>query len=150
VRRLLLSFFGAGWTPVLPGTAGSLATAALIHAAEATAGLGAAAAGLGLVYGVAVTLAWGGDVTRPDGRGDPGWVVADEVAGQSIASAGALVAFGWPTHLAAFLLFRVLDMTKPGPIRRLERLPGGVGVLMDDLGAGVVAGAVVGTMGWML
>ncbi len=77
---------------------------------------------------------------------DPGAVVLDEVAGQwtaatvlllarpGVLSAGALV--------GSFLLFRLFDVLKPWPVRRLERLPGGVGITADDLAAGVLAGLV--------
>jgi phosphatidylglycerophosphatase A len=74
--------------------------------------------------------------------GDPNEVVIDEIAGQAIALAGLHIAFPgpapWPGVLAAFALFRLLDVTKPGPIGALERLPGGLGIMADDLLAGLV------------
>jgi phosphatidylglycerophosphatase A len=145
--RLALAGLGAGWLPAAPGTWGSLLTAGVIAVAlpQATAAWWAT---LGLlVAGSLACLAWGGRAVRPDGRGDPGWVVADEVAGQALALVGLLPFVAGRPLLAcapwvavAFVLFRVLDITKPGPIRRLERLPGGLGVLADDLGAGLAAG----------
>ena len=76
---------------------------------------------------------------------DPGQVVIDEVVGQMIACA-PLTRWGAPIPLrlwiVSFLLFRLLDVWKPGPIRRLQSLPGGWGIMADDVAAGVVAGAL--------
>lgn len=69
-------------------------------------------------------------------RKDPGCVVSDELAGQWIALLAAPA--GWPWWLAAFVLFRFLDIRKPWPMRRLEKLPGGIGIVADDVYAGVV------------
>jgi len=74
-------------------------------------------------------------VARESGINDPGFVVIDEVAGQMIAMIG--VPLGWKYLLASFILFRGFDIVKPFPLRRLERLPGGTGIMMDDVGAGV-------------
>lgn len=87
---------------------------------------------------------------RRRGRGDPGPVVIDEVAGQWLCYAvaqpfvvlgdwRALALFG----AAGFLLFRAFDVVKPWPIRRLERLPGGIGIVADDLAAGALAGILL-------
>jgi phosphatidylglycerophosphatase A len=85
------------------------------------------------------------------GKGDPGEVVVDEVAGQAVAYLiGPLLL---PADLSmkqccfvtglGFLLFRVIDITKPWPIKKLESLPAGWGVLADDLLAGVFAGVIL-------
>jgi phosphatidylglycerophosphatase A len=91
-----------------------------------------AAAAVTLIGIPAATL-----VARAANLKDPQFVVIDEVAGQLVA----LVAVGlaWKTYLAGFILFRVFDMWKPFPIRHLERLPEGTGIVVDDLGAGVYA-----------
>ncbi len=76
-------------------------------------------------------------VARESGREDPGHVVIDEVAGQLIALIGLS-----PTWLHAALglvLFRFFDILKPPPIRQLERLPQGIGIMLDDVGAGIFA-----------
>ena len=143
VARHLLAAGGLGYVPALPGTVGSLGTSLAIYGAAHlghTPGLAAAAA-LALL-GTLITLRWAGRAMRPDGRGDPGWVVADEVAGQALASAPAVLLGYWEAHLLAFVLFRLFDILKPGPIQRLEALPGAPGVLLDDVGAGLVAGAL--------
>jgi phosphatidylglycerophosphatase A len=141
--RLLLTAFGAGLSPLAPGTVASLLTAGLIALAGSRPLLGVAAALACFAYGTVVTLLYGGRAHRPDGRGDPGWVVSDEVAGQAIASAAALAIGGPWAHAAAFVLFRAFDIAKPWPVGPLERVPGGAGVLLDDLAAGAIAGAIV-------
>jgi phosphatidylglycerophosphatase A len=76
-------------------------------------------------------------VAREAGREDPGFVVVDEVAGQWIA----LIAIhpDWRHALLALLLFRLFDIWKPWPIRRLEQLPEGTGIMLDDVAAGALA-----------
>lgn len=76
-------------------------------------------------------------VARESGQEDPGFVVIDEVAGQMIALIGVPV--HWKYLLASFILFRSFDITKPFPLRRLERLHGGTGIMLDDVGAGLYA-----------
>jgi phosphatidylglycerophosphatase A len=76
-------------------------------------------------------------VARESGIKDPGFVVIDEVAGQMIALIGVPV--HWKYLLAGFILFRSFDIVKPFPLRRLEALPGGTGIMMDDVGAGLYA-----------
>lgn len=76
-------------------------------------------------------------VARESGVEDPGFVVIDEVAGQMTSLIA--VPLDWKYLLASFILFRGFDITKPFPLRRLERLPGGTGIMMDDVGAGVYA-----------
>lgn len=147
--RLLLAFGGTGYSPVAPGTVASILTAAIIHAATVPEVAGQPATALHaclalLVAGCVATLAWGGTARRPDGRGDPGWVVADEVAGQALASTAAVVAGGIAAHALALIAFRVFDILKPPPVKQAERLTGGLGVLADDLVAGALAALVVG------
>lgn len=74
---------------------------------------------------------------RAYGKKDPSFVVIDEVAGQLIALIFAAVT--WKSLLAAFILFRAFDILKPPPIRQLERLPEGTGIMLDDVGAGLLA-----------
>jgi phosphatidylglycerophosphatase A len=80
-------------------------------------------------------------VARGSGVKDPQFVVIDEVAGQLIALIG--VPFGWKTFLAGFILFRGFDIVKPPPVRQLEALPGGTGIVVDDVAAGLYACAVM-------
>lgn len=76
-------------------------------------------------------------VARESGVKDPGFVVIDEVAGQLIALVGAPL--DWKYLLAGFILFRSFDIVKPFPLRRIERLSGGTGIMLDDVGAGLYA-----------
>jgi phosphatidylglycerophosphatase A len=92
---------------------------------------------------------WAAHVTALEsGNGDPGFVVVDEVLGQWVTLAGA-VSFNWKTWLAAFVLFRAFDIAKPVPLRRLERLHGGIGIVADDIGAGIYAALVLYAIGWI-
>jgi phosphatidylglycerophosphatase A len=76
-------------------------------------------------------------VEQESGRQDPGHVVIDEVAGQWIALIHTRVDL--PHLVAAFLFFRICDIVKPWPARRLESLPAGWGIMLDDVAAGVYA-----------
>ena len=75
------------------------------------------------------------------GKKDPGMVVIDEVLGQWVTLLGAPF-LSWKTLLSGFLLFRLFDIWKPGPVRKLERLPEGTGIVADDLAAGL-CGALI-------
>ena len=83
---------------------------------------------------------------RQTGRHDAGEVVIDEVAGQWIAL--LVVPLDWRWYVTAFLLFRIFDILKPGPVRMAEKLPGGVGVMADDIVAGVFAAVCLLIMQW--
>ena len=96
---------------------------------------------LALVIGIVVTIVLGVPAAtiaeRESGRTDPGFVVIDEVIGQWIALLASPA--DWRHGLIALVLFRLFDITKPFPIRRLERLPGGWGIVFDDVAAGLYA-----------
>jgi phosphatidylglycerophosphatase A len=76
-------------------------------------------------------------VARASAKKDPSFVVIDEVAGQLISLIA--VPLSWKTFLAGFILFRVFDILKPPPVRQLERLPEGTGIVLDDVAAGIYA-----------
>jgi phosphatidylglycerophosphatase A len=96
---------------------------------------------LALIVGIVVAILVGVPaatiVERQSGRTDPGFVVIDEVVGQWIALLGSPA--DWRHGLIALVLFRLFDITKPFPVRRLERLPGGWGIIFDDVAAGLYA-----------
>jgi phosphatidylglycerophosphatase A len=122
-----------------PGTWGSLATVLLWAAASSRIPIGARTLAT-IIATVAVTLIGipaATIVARAAGSKDPQFVVIDEVAGQLVALIA--IPLAWKTFLAGFILFRVFDMWKPFPIPRLERLPEGTGIVVDDLGAGLYA-----------
>jgi len=125
----------AGYVPIAPGTAGS-AIGLVVYAAVRTAG-SPIVEGLAMVV-VAVIGVWASGMAERYFRAvDPGPVVIDEVLGMLITL--AFIPVGWSGALAGFLLFRLFDIVKPFPSGRLERLPGGVGVMADDAMAAVYA-----------
>ena len=125
---------GAGYLPKAPGTFGSAVGLLLWLALPHVLWVQLLAIVLVTVAGI-----WSGTVAEQHfGRRDPGEVVIDEVAGMMITLALIPQAMGW-WLLVAFLLFRAADIVKPFPVNRLERLPGGLGIMADDLLAGVYA-----------
>jgi phosphatidylglycerophosphatase A len=135
------TFFGIGYIKPGPGTWGSVA-ATLLWAAFA---LGEHPSRqtllMATLVGIAVAIVLGVPAAtiaeREAGRTDPGFVVIDEVAGQWIAL--LFCPPDWAHALIALILFRLLDITKPFPVRRIERLPAGWGIVFDDVGAGLYA-----------
>jgi len=141
---LLASFFGVGFLRPGPGTWASACTALLWWAASSFLAPPAIrwfycilAACIVITVGIHVSTI----VARESGVADPGYVVIDEVAGQLIAM--IMVPHRWKYILASFILFRGFDILKPPPLRQLERLPEGSGIMLDDVGAGVYANIVV-------
>jgi len=135
------TFFGAGLSKPGPGTWGSVA-AVLLWAAVAW-GLhpSPTALLLILVTGIALSISLGVPAAtiaaRESGRKDPGFVVIDEVAGQWITLLFCPV--DWRHGLIALILFRLFDISKPFPVRQLESLPEGWGIVFDDVAAGLYA-----------
>jgi phosphatidylglycerophosphatase A len=133
VPLALATAFGAGYAPVAPGTWGS-AVGLLLWFLLPPSPLAQAIA----IVLVAFAGIWSGSIAeRHFGRSDPGQVVIDEVAGMLVTLFFNPV--GWRGAAGGFLLFRAADILKPFPARRLERLPGGLGIMADDLMAGVYA-----------
>jgi phosphatidylglycerophosphatase A len=135
------TFFGAGLGKPGPGTWGSVA-AFLLWAAETIGGRPTAHATLvGLLIWIALAIGLGIPaatiVARESGRKDPQFVVVDEVAGQWIAL--LFCPPDWRHGLIALIFFRLFDITKPFPVRQLEKLPEGWGIVMDDVAAGLYA-----------
>jgi phosphatidylglycerophosphatase A len=134
---LTATFFGTGYLHPGPGTWGSLATMLLWAAisyelpVDWRLPVNVALAALAVAVGIPASTR----VARACGLKDPQFVVIDETAGQLITLIGSPL--GWKTFLAAFILFRAFDITKPPPVRQLERLPEGTGIVVDDVGAGV-------------
>jgi len=136
------TWFGSGYAPVAPGTAGSLA--ALLIAIGLRYWLGISAVWIGALGTLLIAPGiWAaGVVAKEIGRTDPQIVVIDEVVGQWITIAGAST-LNWKSWLGAFALFRVLDMWKPWPARQLESLHGGTGIVADDVMAGIYGALVL-------
>jgi phosphatidylglycerophosphatase A len=136
VARLIASGFGCGWAPVAPGTVASLAATLLAAALLALSPWALAGAAL-LAVGSGI---WA--IRVAGGGGDPGWVVIDEIAGQWIA----LLFLSRPAPLGlivGFAAFRLLDITKRGPVGWAERRGGPVAVMADDVIAGAIAAVLL-------
>jgi phosphatidylglycerophosphatase A len=141
--RLVATFFGAGRLHPGPGTWGSLATVILwwlVSHAIAPEQQAMGAAGLAVLT-VLIGIPAATRVAHASGLKDPQFVVIDEVAGQLITLIAVPVS--WKSLLAGFILFRGFDIVKPPPVRQLERLPDGMGIVVDDVGAGLYALAVM-------
>jgi phosphatidylglycerophosphatase A len=124
---------GVGYAPMAPGTFGSAVGLLLWFVLPSSPLIQAAA-----VVAIVVIGSWSGTVAeRHFGREDPGQVVVDEVAGMLVTL--FLVPVGWIGAIGGFFLFRISDIIKPYPANRLERLPGGIGIMADDVMAGVYA-----------
>jgi phosphatidylglycerophosphatase A len=162
VSRLLTSCFGLGYLPVAPGTWGSLPPAIVFVLVFLSGSSGIEIAIVMAVLtlaGSAVCVKFAPAVITATGKKDPREVVADEFAGQALTFIPIVVAPGelwavsyccllaseniWVVAAIGFLLFRIFDIAKPWPIRKLERLAKGWGVLLDDLLAGLYAGIVL-------
>lgn len=142
---VIASVFGIGYFPFASGTVASLAAMpvaalVLLH----SGGMVLAAASL-VAFAVGVWAC--GDHVRATGRDDPSECVIDEVAGQWLACAFASVSL--PSLALAFFLFRLFDIWKPWPVGWADReLPGGLGVMADDMIAGLMAGVSVALAGY--
>ena len=145
---LLASGFGAGFFPVGPGTVGSLEAVAIFLAVAALR-LDRSQFVVAMILLIVASFAagvWAAERTcKVTGLDDAQVIVIDEVSGQLIALAPLAV---WPSFsitmvIAAFVLFRLFDIFKPYPIRKLEGLHGGLGVMADDTLAGIYAAALL-------
>jgi phosphatidylglycerophosphatase A len=143
---LIGTWFGCGYSPKAPGTVGSVAAIALAWPLYRIgfnnigfAALSIAALPLGIISASVVA--------RETGRKDPQIVVVDEVLGQWLTLGGAL-RLNLRSFLFALVLFRAFDILKPPPIRRIEQTPGGAGIVLDDMMAGVYGALVLFLMGW--
>ena len=125
----------SGLSPIIPGTAGSLA--ALIPCGLMS--LLPVRISAVLISAFIVLAVWAAEISEGlIGQKDPGCIVIDEIVGMMVTFIG--ISFTWKSVIAGFLLFRFMDILKPFPIRYLERtIPGGAGIVMDDLAAGIAA-----------
>jgi len=137
--RLTATFFSIGYLRPGPGTWGSAATVLLwwllthFIAPSGQAWTAIVLAILVIVVGIPAAT----QVARASGKKDPQFVVIDEVAGQVITLIAVPVS--WKSLLLGFILFRGFDIVKPPPVRQLEKLPEGFGIVIDDVAAGLYA-----------
>ena len=142
----IATWFGCGYVPVGPGTAGSLAALVIAIALDLAAGSGRGTFAI-LAAAVIPPGVWAaGAVAKRLNVADPSIVVVDEVAGQWVALLGA-TSLNWKSWLGCFLLFRLFDIWKPPPVRQIESLPGGWGIMADDILAGFYAALVIFVVG---
>jgi phosphatidylglycerophosphatase A len=153
VRRLALfiSTFGyVGYAPLAPGTCGSAAGLAVFYIVRSAESTSVELAAIALLFAVGI---WSGtEAEHHFGGVDPGPIVLDEVVGMLITLC-FLPVNAWGA-VVGFLVFRVLDVTKPFPSARLEKLPGGLGVMADDgmaaiYGNLVMRGLLLVAPGWL-
>ena len=143
----IATWFGCGYWPKGPGTAGSLGALLFVLLVSHGAGWTPREACLAVAIGFLPAVWAASHVAAHRGVEDPQVVVVDEVLGQWLALAG-MTAWTWPQVLAAFVLFRLFDIFKPPPVRQAERLPRGWGIVADDLAAGIYAALVLNLWGW--
>jgi phosphatidylglycerophosphatase A len=134
VVMFLATGFYTGKAPIAPGTFGTLPGLLLCWAISGISATGSVA----LILALIALAVWMADrAEKQIGSRDPGSIVIDEIAGMTVTLVG--LPFAWHTALAGFVVFRILDIAKPFPVRFLERrLSGGVGIVADDVAAGIM------------
>ena len=135
--KTVATFGGVGYFPVAPGTAATAVGVGLFYL------LGGAFLPclLAILAFFAVGVMASGHVEKSLNQKDPGIVVIDEIVGVLISLAG--LPLTWPVALSGFFLFRAFDMFKIYPVNRLEAIPGGWGIMLDDVMAGVYTNIVL-------
>ncbi len=134
----IISTFGyVGYCPVASGTAATAAGLVLIYFCHTSSMFYVILILAFLVLGIIAS----DYLEKRSGQKDPGIVVIDEVVGIMIAMIG--IPFTWKTALCGFFLFRALDMFKIYPINKFENLPGGMGIMMDDVMAGLYTNLIL-------
>jgi len=135
LAKVLATAFGAGYSPIAPGTCGTLVAVPIAYALAPLAPwqfvlVALAVTVIGIVVAAIADRAWGSH--------DNGRIVIDEVAGYLVTMI-AVDRRSWAALAVGFVVFRILDIVKPPPVRWLdEHLPGGWGVVLDDVAAGVI------------
>ncbi len=142
---------GLGYAPIAPGTFGS-AAGVVIYLLTCGWMLGSSswlAGQIGIALVITVIGVWAAGVAAVHfGRSDPSQAVIDEVAGQLVTYLGTGV--GWKGAIVGFFLFRALDIVKPWPANRLESLHGGLGIVADDVMAGLYGCAMLHLAIWLV
>ena len=148
LAKLLATVGGLGYCPLAPGTVGSLAGLGLSLAAARVCSPVANFLCAVVLCGVAV---WASDrLARDTGYADPSFVVIDETAAMWLVVAGLPPLAPWWLVPIGFVGFRVFDIWKAPPLRRLEQLPGGWGIVLDDVGAAAYTLLVVQGVMWLM
>ncbi|NOZ62835.1 MAG: phosphatidylglycerophosphatase A [Calditrichaeota bacterium] len=139
------TFFGIGHSPFAPGTMGAIAATIIYWYFLPSGGLVWFLALIAItLIGVGLSSITEKEFQQKSGDSnahDPGIIVLDEVAGVLFALFG--MGKQWPWVLAALILFRIFDILKPFPVKQFEKLPGGWGIMMDDVVAGIIANVIL-------
>lgn len=135
---MIATVFGIGYISKMPGTLGTLAAALLSFI---VGGIHYAAVIAVIIIGTIAADRYSKEIDKED----PSEVVIDEVAGYWVAMLGLDASFG----VVAFFLFRVIDIFKPFPVNKLERLPGGIGIMADDICGGVIVNILLRATHWL-
>lgn len=142
IWKLIGTGFGSGYSPIAPGTAGALVGCGMLALLHEFAPAQAYLPGLAtLIVAFFFLGAIATDKLEPEWGHDPSRIVADEMVGVWIAM--LFVPFNWLNLALAFVLFRIFDIWKPLGVRQMEKFPGGWGVMLDDVLAGVYSLAVM-------
>lgn len=138
--KLLSTWFYSGLSPIAPGTCGSLATLPFVYALMFWSGAQAV-----LIFALCISVIGifvANDYAKQLQQSDPGSIVIDEVAGQALT----LLVAGtnlW-LYILGFILFRLFDITKPWPVSWADqKVKGGLGIMLDDIFAGIIAGLIL-------
>jgi phosphatidylglycerophosphatase A len=142
VAVAVATWFGCGYFRWGPGTAGSLAALIIALVLHTYSGAGRPVLLIVTLLLLAPAIWASTQTARVLDRKDPSIVVVDEVLGQWVTLLGA-TALRWKSFCAAFLLFRLFDIWKPWPVRNFEKLPEGVGIVADDLAAGIYSALIL-------
>jgi phosphatidylglycerophosphatase A len=141
----ICSFGYLGYFPFAPGTIGSAAGLALLWGLRTSGAPGLEPVAIVLLF---IIGAWSGTHAEAHfGTTDPGQGIIDEVMGMMVTL--LFIPFGWRAVLAGFVIFRILDVVKPFPAAHFERLPGGTGMMADDLIAAVYANLLLRVVMWL-
>lgn len=143
-HKLIATSFGAGFSPVAPGTVGALVAILvwyILSLCMAYSTLQWTLAGLIVVF--TIIGVWSATVSERYWGEDPSKVVIDETVGEWIALLAVPAGQHWAYVVAAFVLFRFFDIFKPLGVRSMENLKGGYGIMADDILSGVYAAVVM-------
>ncbi|RKY58310.1 MAG: phosphatidylglycerophosphatase A [Candidatus Neomarinimicrobiota bacterium] len=150
IINTLASFFYVGYLPFAPGTwASLLALVIWLVIPVETVAIRILIVGLAFLIGIYVS----GLSETKSGVEDPSFIVIDEVAGMWLALALLPKTNGsnyFILAISAFVLFRIFDITKPFPIKKLEQMSGGFGIMMDDIAAGLLTAILVNIFIWVI
>jgi phosphatidylglycerophosphatase A len=151
LKLIIGSLFGSGYIPVAPGTWGSLVSVIILYPVAIV--YGTAGLAISLITGSALSI-WSADACEKQWGKDPGRMVIDEFAGMTIvffwiSFTGVLSTDIW-LLISGFILFRIFDIFKPLGIDRLQHIPSGIGILADDLLAGLYALICLHLAIWMV